>query len=207
MIKDREYSFDKIAENIFAPIYPVIANDIIQETGITKGEFLEIGCGGGHLGLQMLKKTKMNGFLVDIHPKAVEFATRRINEENFTNRATVLVQDVHRLEFPNSSVDLIFSRGSMGFWEDIEKAFKEIWRVLKVGGKTYIGGGLGNLETQNIIKKKMKKIDKDWPNSIKRNQHQISNEEFQKLFERLGYKYEIKDTLESGRWIILEKTN
>lgn len=207
MIKDTEYSFDNIAENIFAPIYPVIADDIIQNTKINKGEFLEIGCGGGHLGLQILKKTNMAGFLVDIHPKAVEFATKRIEDKDLSSRATVLVQDVHKLEFPNNSIDLIFSRGSMGFWNDIEKAFKEIWRVLKVGGKTYIGGGLGNFETQKIIKEKMKKIDKDWPNSIKRNQHQISNEEFQKLFERLGFKYEIKDTLESGRWIILEKTN
>lgn len=207
MIMDKEYSFDNIAENIFAPIYPIIAKDIIENTGISKGEFLEIGCGGGHLGLQILKNTNMTGYLMDINPKAVELAAGRIKEKGFSIRAKALVQDVHSLEFSDNSMDLVLSRGSMGFWQDIEKAFMEIWRVLKVGGKTYIGGGLGNLETQKIIREKMKDIDKDWPNSVKRNQNLISNEEFKSIFGKLGYKYEIKDTLESGRWIILEKTD
>ncbi len=171
------------------------------------GEFLEIGCGGGHLGLQILKNTNMTGYLMDMNPKAVELAAGRIKEKGFSIRAKALVQDVHSLEFSDNSMDLVLSRGSMGFWQDIEKAFMEIWRVLKVGGKTYIGGGLGNLETQKIIREKMKDIDKDWPNSVKRNQNLISNEEFKSIFGKLGYKYEIKDTLESGRWIILEKTD
>lgn len=206
MIRDENYSFDNIAENVFAPIYPVIADDIIKNTNISQGIFLELGCGGGHLGLQILKKTNMTGYLIDIHPKAVEFASKRLENEGFSSRAEVSIQDVHNLPFQDNSMDLIFSRGSMGFWKDIKLAFTEIWRALKVGGKTYIGGGLGNYETQKIVQEKMKKIDSNWPNSIKRNQHQISNEEFENMFEELQFNYKILDTMESGRWIILEKT-
>ena len=45
--------FDEIAERIFAPIYPVLAAQIMAETGIKRGNCLDIGCGGGLLGLHV----------------------------------------------------------------------------------------------------------------------------------------------------------
>ena len=45
-----DFEFDDIAENIFLPIYEVIATDLLEETGVVSGQMLDIGCGGGHLG-------------------------------------------------------------------------------------------------------------------------------------------------------------
>jgi 2-polyprenyl-3-methyl-5-hydroxy-6-metoxy-1,4-benzoquinol methylase len=47
--------FDKIAQEIFFPIYPVIADDILKLTGIRSGRLLDVGSGGGHLGLWVFK--------------------------------------------------------------------------------------------------------------------------------------------------------
>lgn len=204
-MRDKEYSFDQIADKIFAPMYPVIADDIIKHTGITKGKMLDLGCGGGHLGLNLLKKTELTADMIDIHPQAVKFAAQRAKDWGLGERVSVTVQDVHNLEFPSEYADLVVSRGSMGFWEDVRKAFSKIWRVLAPGGKTYIGGGLGNFETQKIVKERMKEIDPEWPKSATKMQHTIPTEDFVKMFDELGYPNEIIDNMESGRWIILKK--
>jgi hypothetical protein len=44
--------FDRIARGVFAPVYPVIAGQIIARTGVTRGVCLDIGCGGGYLGAE-----------------------------------------------------------------------------------------------------------------------------------------------------------
>ncbi|MCI1904263.1 class I SAM-dependent methyltransferase [Enterococcus hirae] len=204
-MKDPEYSFDEIAETIFGPIYPIIAADIVKETGITSGRLLDVGCGGGHLGIAMLKLTKMNGELVDIHPQAIEIAQTRLAEVGLSQKGHASVQDIHALDFSDNSFDLVISRGSMGFWQNIDLAFREIYRVLKPGGKTYIGGGMGNAETQKIIDQKMKALDPNWPHSVMKNQHKLSTAELHQKFSSWGVQAKIIDSKERGRWIILEK--
>lgn len=205
---DKNYEFDYIAENIFYPIYPVISDDIIKETSVVKGKFLDIGCGGGHLGLNLLKKTNMNGVFIDINKYAIEKTKNRAKEWYLESRVEALEENICNLSFPDDSFDLIISRGSMGFWKDTEAAFKEIYRVLKPGGLTYIGAGLGNNKLVKEVYKKMSELDSDWPNSIhkKRGKKKITTDEYLNLFKRLRfYKYRVITNEEKGRWFIIEK--
>jgi SAM-dependent methyltransferase len=48
------------------------------------------------------------------------------------------------MPFPDNSVDLVVSRGSIFFWNDPVQGLKEVYRVLRPGGKAYIGGGAGS---------------------------------------------------------------
>ena len=48
--------YDAIAERLFAPIYPVIAAAVVERTGKRCGRMLDVGCGGGHLALAMLRE-------------------------------------------------------------------------------------------------------------------------------------------------------
>lgn len=68
-------SFEIIARTIFAPVYPVIASQIIEATGITSGFCLDIGCGGGHLGMAVAKF----GNFERIGPEAVEGFRENLN--------------------------------------------------------------------------------------------------------------------------------
>lgn len=205
---DKNYEFDYIAENIFFPIYAVIADDIIKNTGITEGRMLDIGCGGGHLGLTMLQKTDLTGVLIDINKFAIEKSIARAKEWGLDSRAEILEEDVTNMSFEDNSFDLIVSRGSIGFWKDIEAAFKEIYRVLKPGGKTYIGGGLGNKELVKEIYARMADVDPDWPKSLKerRGMKKRPTEEYRALFEKLGFGHVRVLTSENkGRWFVIEK--
>lgn len=56
------------------------------------------------------------------------------------------------MPFPDEFVDVVFSQGSIIFWNDLTVAFKEIYRVLKPGGVGYIGRGFGNPTAKQQIK-------------------------------------------------------
>ena len=55
-------------------------------------------------------------------------------------------------------MDLVVSRGSIWFWDNPGKALKEIYRILKPGGKAYIGGGKGSPENREGSRKQKEKI-------------------------------------------------
>ena len=61
-----------------------------------------------------------------------------------------MLNDAESMPFEDNFADLIVSRGSMFFWNDQTKVFKEIYRVLKPNGMAYIGCGLEQL---NYLKK------------------------------------------------------
>ena len=77
-----DYDFDQIAEEVFFPIYDIIAEDIIRSTGRISGRLLDIGCGGGHLGLSLLKKTAYRGTFVDISKEAIEIAEEAFEDSS-----------------------------------------------------------------------------------------------------------------------------
>jgi ubiquinone/menaquinone biosynthesis C-methylase UbiE len=67
----------------------------------------------------------------------------------------VVKSDVHATPFPDNSFDLIVSRGSVFFWNDLPGALREISRILKPGGIIFCGGGLGSAEIGRRIQQKI----------------------------------------------------
>lgn len=199
------YEFDKIAQEVFFPIYAVIAEDIKKATGKIEGHLLDLGCGGGHLGLSVLKATRMTAALVDRNPDAAAIAEKRAYEWGLAARTKVIVGDVQELPLKDASIDLAVSRGSVGFWEDEGKAFSEIYRVLAPGGMTYIGCGFGSNELKTVIFKKMKALNPGWPENLKGITNGYEAGDYDKLLSRLGYKHEIIDDDAKGMWIIVRK--
>ena len=153
--------FDGIAMSVNTPVYDYYAKLFKDKSGITKGVCVDVGAGGGYLGLSLAAVTDLDIIFLDIDPGALETAKKHIIEDRLEKRAQTLLADVHNIPLPNDSADLIVSRGSLWFWDNPEKAIKEIYRILAPGGKAYIGGGKGSPETQQEvenIKEKMAKI-------------------------------------------------
>ncbi|MDD4753961.1 MAG: class I SAM-dependent methyltransferase, partial [Desulfitobacteriaceae bacterium] len=137
--------FDKIAREVFAPVYPVLAGQIISNTGISRGCCLDIGCGGGYLGLALARISRLAVVLLDKSPDMLDLADGYIRESGLESRVQTLKGDVHCIPLEDGTVQLAVSRGSMFFWNDRVKAFREIYRVLAVPGVAMIGGGFGNV--------------------------------------------------------------
>ncbi len=204
-MKGKAYEFDEIASGPFFLIYPVIAQQIVEKTGITSGTCLDIGSGGGHLGLSLAQITDMCVILLDKLEDAITIATNRADEWGLAQRATSVLGDVQRMPFEDGTIDLCVSRGSVWFWEDQKKGFEEIYRVLAEGGMAYIGGGFGNSQLKEQVDKKMKERDSEWPKSREKFVEGNTVDHFtQILCQAEISNFKITDD-EKGIWVIFKK--
>jgi Methylase involved in ubiquinone/menaquinone biosynthesis len=203
MNKTDPVEYEPIAREVFAPIYPVIAGEILKETGISAGKCIDMGTGPGYLGLAMARITSMEVWLLDISDEMIVYAQKNIMERQLGNRVHAICADVHNLPFTDNSIDLVVSRGSVFFWEDLQQAFREIYRVLKPGGMTYIGGGFGSEELKRDIERRMREIDENWEAKAKKRLEHPTASDYAAILDALNIAYEIKHT--NGFWIIIRK--
>lgn len=161
-MSNKAREFDKIAQEIFAPIYPAIAKQALDKAQIKEGICLDIGCGGGYLGLAIAEISDLNIYSMDNKPEAIEVLQENILKKQFEIRVKPLIGDVHNIPLETNSVQLAISRGSMFFWEEQVQALNEIYRVLAPGGFAYIGGGFGTPQIKEKIDEKMLQINPNW---------------------------------------------
>lgn len=202
--KDKSPGFAYIAENIFAPIYPVIADHIVKQSGIERGICLDLGCGIASLGIAVAEITNMQVCGIDISTEMCRLSKNKAFRHCLSGKVTPVKSDVHLLPFRDDCADLIISRGSVFFWNDLPVAFKEISRVLAPGGQAWIGGGFGTKELRTQISEKMVDIDPDWHTGSK---ERLSPENLQAMKEA-GRQTDIPCHVvqdDSGFWVVLSK--
>lgn len=155
-------TYNKVALTINAPIYAYYAERILEKTGIRTGVCLEVGCGGGYLGLALAKLTELEFLFLDHSPEMLRHAANNIRANTMGGRAATILATVQDIPLEDGTVDLVISRGSLPFWGELGAAFGEIRRVLKKDGYAYIGGGLGPAEMRERLQHELRAYDPDW---------------------------------------------
>lgn len=157
--KDRKAAMemDTISKTVFAKVYPLIARQILVDHKICAGTCIDLGSGPGTLSICLAQITDLQIFALDQSRHSHAIATANIREQGLEKRITPVTSDICDLPFGDNYADLMVSRGSIFFWQDLKGAFNEIYRVLKPGGKTHIGGGFGSKELKVSIFEQMAK--------------------------------------------------
>lgn len=201
-------SYDAVARGVNAPMYDYYAKKIKEKTGITKGVCIDLGSGGGYLGLALAKITDLDFIFLDISAEMLEKAKIHIMEDGLQKRAKTLLADVHQILLPDASVNLAISRGSVPFWKDPVQAFKEIYRILAPGGMAYVGGGRGTPEIQRQMAERAKamglsdKYPSDRPGDKKDgHRRNIPSRDYEEIMKNTGIaKYKV-NRCDDGMWI------
>ena len=173
----------RLARGIFAPIYPVLAGQIVARLGITFGWGLDIGTGPGSLGLALAEQTNLSLILLDASAPMLSAAVANVAGSGLGARCRVTPGNVQALPLGDNSMQLIVSRGSIFFWEDLVRAFGEIYRVLAPSGRTYLGGGFGTAELRDQIAVKMAEQDPNWQAFRDRNLGQENKDRIRAAFK------------------------
>lgn len=196
--------FDRIVREVFAPIYPVIAQQIKQKTALTSGKCLDAGCGTGALGRAMAEITDFHITFFDQSDEMLSLAKGYADDEEIAHRSTFLQGDIHDIKMEDNSFDIVISRGSSPFWNDWSRAYGEILRVLKVGGHAYIGGGFGTKELKEQITAHMNKEKPDWRDSFK-DRIKAEREALPQILNTLNPAQHTIIDDESGWWVFMTK--
>lgn len=139
----------------------------MQETQIFDGDCLDAGCGTGALGRAVAQISGVHVMFFDQSPHMLQLAQSYVYEERIAQRSRFLQGDIHHIPLASCSMDLVISRGSSPFWENQKQAYSEIVRVLRKGGRAFVGGGFGNAELRERIVNTMLERNPDWNKSFK----------------------------------------
>ncbi|MFC1735067.1 class I SAM-dependent methyltransferase [Candidatus Hydrogenedentota bacterium] len=137
--------FDVVTRGALAPVYPLLAEQIVSEFELAekRGIGIDIGSGPGSLIVELCKRTQhMYWINADINTHNFTHFHRNLDKEGLAHRAGAVFADAHALPFRDDYAEIFVSRGTFQFWEDKNQAFAEILRVLKPGGSAFIGRGL-----------------------------------------------------------------
>jgi SAM-dependent methyltransferase len=120
---------------------------------------LDVGCGGGKT-ISRLARRAFQGkvYGIDLSADMVKFS-RLVNRKLVAqNRVEIIKGSVEKMGFKKALFDLVTAVETYYFWPDIEEAFGEINRVLKVRGhllivSEMIKDGMYEVENAEIIAK------------------------------------------------------
>jgi len=203
MTKSAE-GFARIAREVFAPIYPVIAEQVLAWSGIQSGLALDIGSGPGFFAAALVEKSELSVIALDADPAMARIAQK--TAADYRDRMIPVIGDVHCMPIRDGAVSLIASRGSIYFWEDRPQAFREIERVLRPGGAAFVGGSFGTAALQNDIFREMRRRNPDWDRDVARRSGGATPDLLRRELVASGVAHSRVREEEAGLWVEIRKT-
>lgn len=110
---------------------------IVQEVRVEPGmDVLDVACGTGEPAISLASLVGERGHVVgiDISPEPLKLAVQRAQQRGLSN-VEFRQGDAHQLPFPDHSFDRLSSRLGVMFFTDLPRAFREMHRVLRPGGR------------------------------------------------------------------------
>lgn len=146
MLKEKVPGWERHTTGHFAPIWPPMARQMVEDYDLSSGVALDIGSSCSPFLMELAKRTEMTCYAADIDAWAMRLLGVLVDEAGLTGRVIPIEADWQALPFKDDFADFIFSRGTIPFIPDKVQALRETYRVLKPGGVAYIGhGGFGRL--------------------------------------------------------------
>lgn len=97
---------------------------------------LDVGCGTGNFSIKLAKSgCRVTG--IDLSEDMLAVARHKAGKEGLDIRFEYM--DVYDIEFPDDHFDGVFSMAAFEFIAEPHKAYREMLRVLKPGGRLLIG--------------------------------------------------------------------
>lgn len=129
-----EKTMKRYSKWVHKPIAKHIAKQLENDSSI----IADLGSGPGFLAIEIAKELPDSKIIgVDLSEDMLKISARRAEMAKVPN-VEFKFSDIENLQFEDNELDLVVSNASLHHWENPEKAFREIYRVLRTGGVAYI---------------------------------------------------------------------
>lgn len=198
-------AMDRIAKTLFAPVYPVLAEYFLKGFGRRNGTCLDLGSGPGHLAMAVAQASAMKVYALDRSPDVQVIIGKNLRDAGLKGKVIPLAGDVAKIPLADASVDLVVSRGSVYFWDDLNAAFCETARVLRPSGMAFIGGGFGNADLREQIVPAMAERKPGWEDFYRENMSNATTERLRQASSGIpGVTSDVRAD-DSGVWVVMRR--
>lgn len=126
------WSYDRGPARLYRPAYRFVVADI----GVTRGAWLDIGCGPGVLCARAADgNPELDVVGIDTSDTMLELARR--NRGGRLN-VTLRKMDAAQIVYPDATFDVVTALQTAHHWKDPARILAEAWRVLVPGGRLYV---------------------------------------------------------------------
>jgi ubiquinone/menaquinone biosynthesis C-methylase UbiE len=130
-------AYVKATSMVIESYYRPVAREIIAN--LNEGTILDLGTGPGYLPVEIVKRSPtINVIGVDLSRKLIEMARSNALKASLTERLTFKAGNAGRLEFADSSFDMVISTGMLHSLKEPVNVLQEIYRVLKTDREAWI---------------------------------------------------------------------
>ena len=109
--------------------------DMIKRLNIRNGEILDLGCGIGRIADNISKESNNIVHGININSNHIEYAKKYAYQQGNSKTHFSVASFNDKLNFENNSLDGAYDLGAILYSYNLLNTFKEIYRVLKPGGR------------------------------------------------------------------------
>jgi len=140
-------------DNGLAEYYKNAADEIINNTGVTRGYCLVLGCGDGRLVYELARQSEMTVIGIEKNMKKVNEAKEKLDKAGLLG-SRVVVESWDMSHLPDYFANLIVS-GELMESDELSYTPEQTYRVLRpCGGTVYFGrpSDVSGFDTENVIR-------------------------------------------------------
>jgi ubiquinone/menaquinone biosynthesis C-methylase UbiE len=118
-------------------LYQRVIEDMVPV--LSEGKVLDAGTGPGTLAREIARRQpRLQVYGIDLSEDMIRLARLHAKREQLEERVHFAVGNVAHLPYPDHSFDLVVSTISMHHWFELEQPLRDLYRVLRPGGRLWI---------------------------------------------------------------------
>ena len=129
--------YDVAMVRLTRKLYQRVIEDIVPV--LSEGKVLDAGTGPGSLARNIARSLpQLQVYGIDLSGDRRRLAREHAKREQLEERVHFDVGNVAHLPYPDHSFDLVVSTISMHHWYELEQPLRDLYRVLRPGGRLWI---------------------------------------------------------------------
>ena len=129
--------YDVVMVRLARRLYRRVIGDIAPV--LSEGKVLDAGTGPGTLAREIARRQpQLQVYGIDLSEDMIRLAREHAKREQLEERVHFAIGDVAHLPYPDHYFDLVVSTISMHHWYELEQPLRDLYRVLRPGGRLWI---------------------------------------------------------------------